>query len=169
MIISMICLREKFIKKGTIDKGRRKGMRTRDMIVIDGAKAKEDIRGFCKRNGVTASGAAKRRGTLGALKALGNGKRAFSVRFPEELCGFGYVCMKEDAYKQLCETYMLDSGRYIIAQKKQGDDTTPEETKATAETPPDVSDDLRGILNQIILMQQEQTAILRKMLEAWEK
>ena len=151
------------------DNGRRKGMKTRDMIVIDGAKVKEDVRGFCKRNGVTASGAAKRRGTLSALKAFGNGRRAFNVRFPEELCGFGYVCMKEDAYRQLCETYMLDSGRYIIAQKKQNDDTAPEETKATAETPSTISDDLRDILNQIISMQQEQNVILMQMLEAWVK
>ena len=164
-------------------------MKTRDMMIIDGAKVKEDIQRFCKRNAIKAEPAARLRGASSAYKALENGKRAFRVRFPdEELCSMGFIAIRESAFRQVCETFMLTPDKYIVAQKNKKDaetltltataptqDSTEscgESTEAKADgvaQAEDASPELRDILGNILLTMQEQTAIMKKLVEAWDK
>ena len=139
-------------------------MRKYNTIILDRAKLMDGINAYCKRNGVSVSGVAKRCGLT--YKFESNGKITYKRKHPDSDQDF--IEVTEDTYRQICTAYLLTPERYVVREDAAAQ-KTEQPPKQNGTTTVAYLRMLNERLMELEKAQKEQTEILRKLLAVWEK
>lgn len=138
-------------------------MRKYNTVILDRAKLMEGIHAYCKRNGVSVSGVAKRCGLT--YKFETNGKITYKRKHPES--EQDYIEVTEETYKQICTAYLLTPEWYIVRDITHEPKT--EQPKQSGTTTVAYLRMLNERLMEMEKAQQEQNELLRKLVKIWEQ
>lgn len=139
-------------------------MRKYNTVILDRAKLMEGIHAYCKRNGVSVTGVAKRCGL--SYKFESNGKITYKRKHPDGEQDF--IEVTEDTYRQICTAYLLTPERYVVREDAAAQ-KTEQPQKQNGMTTVAYLRMLNERLMELEKVQQEQNEILKRLLAVWGK
>ena len=135
-------------------------------VIINRGMFNEAVQAYCKRNGVAFATIARSHGLSRNYDC--NGRNTFQRKHPE--CKMDYIELSEPTYQQLCTVFLLTPERYIISDfSESAAPENPVEQKVSDKTVVAYIRMLNERLLDIEKRQQEQTDLLKRLLEVWEK
>lgn len=135
-------------------------------VIVDCASFDAAIQAFCKRNGVSVKKVADTHGFTN--KFIINGRNTFQKKHPE--CKKDYIEISETGYQSICTAFLLTPERYIITNIDEiATEEHPAESKPVDKTAIAYIRMVNERLLDIEKIQEEQTQLLKRLLEVWEK